>query len=60
MYLDISQVQQGGELGLPVNHGLCYLVEMSIHTLVVPVQHLVQVESSSGREGGQEGGENII
>ncbi len=56
VYLNRGQAQQGGELSLPVNHALCYLVKVVVHTLLVPVQLFVQVRQSSGGEFGQVGG----
>jgi hypothetical protein len=32
-----------GEL-LPVQHGLCYHIEVLVHSLIVPVQHLLEEE----------------
>ena len=48
--LDVSEAQWSGELFLPVDHALCYGVEVSIHPLLVPVQLLVKVRLGSSRE----------
>ena len=57
MDLNVGELQQSGELGLPVYHAFRYLVEVTVHTLFVPVQWVVQVVASGSGEGGEVGGQ---
>ena len=46
-----SQSQARAQLLLPVQHVVCYLNEVPVHSLIVPVQLLLQERVGTGREG---------
>ena len=52
MYFSCSQFQRSGKLLLPVQHVICYSVQVSVHSLMVPVQPSLQEGVGTGREGG--------
>ena len=54
MNFSCSQFQRSGKLLLPVQHVICYSVQVSVHSesLMVPVQLSLQEGMSTGREEG--------
>jgi hypothetical protein len=50
MCVHSSQSKMSAELLLPVQHVVCYLSEVPVHSLMVPVQLLLQVRADTGRE----------
>ena len=52
MYFNGRQFQRSGELLFPVQHVICYGVQVSVHSTMVPVQLSLQEGVGTGREGG--------